>query len=73
MSAIGAACCALATLAACGTNDRQQVRDTLARFGHAVRTHAGHRLKPGRYVAILRATDASNNDSPPVRLRFRVR
>jgi plastocyanin len=37
------------------------------------RTHAGHRLKPGRYVAILRATDASNNDSPPVRLRFRIR
>lgn len=37
------------------------------------RTHAGHRLKAGRYVAILRATDASNNDSPPVRLRFRVR
>jgi hypothetical protein len=37
------------------------------------RTHGGHRLRAGRYVAIVRATDAAHNDSPPRRLRFTVR
>jgi plastocyanin len=37
------------------------------------RTHAGHRLRPGRYVATVRATDAAHNDSPARRLRFTVR
>jgi amicyanin len=37
------------------------------------RTHGDHRLRPGRYVAIVRATDAAHNDSPARRLRFTVR
>jgi plastocyanin len=37
------------------------------------RTHGGHRLRPGRYVAIVRATDAAHNDSRAVRLHFTVR
>jgi hypothetical protein len=32
----------------------------------------GRALKPGRYVAVLSATDAAGNRSAPVRVRFRV-
>lgn len=31
------------------------------------------RLKPGRYALVLRATDAADNDSVAVRVKFRVR
>ncbi len=38
-----------------------------------VRKAQHFRARPGRYMALLRATDHSNNESPAKRIRFRIR